>query len=62
MFTNIKGEPKAMTSRKVSEPEFIRLCLENGMTEEKARIHTRICKELDKKMILGEEMISINAD
>lgn len=44
----------------VSEEEFIRLCLDNGFTEEKANFQLKMAKGLGSYMECGDKMIAVH--
>lgn len=43
----------------VSEKKFIKLCIENGITKEKAEFQAKMCKGLHSHIQLGNQMVGI---
>jgi hypothetical protein len=50
-------ETKDLPHVEVTDEEFIRLFMETGMTEEKARQHLMISKGLGSYVHIGEQMV-----
>lgn len=55
-------EGKKLPYKSVTEEEFTKLCIENGMTEEKAKLQAGICKVLGSYIQLKDQNIMIREE
>jgi hypothetical protein len=58
-YMQMKEKAKTLTEIEVSEEEFIRLMMEAGQTEEKAKFQAKMSKGLGSSVMIGENMVKI---
>lgn len=58
-YIEMKNKAEKLPTVEVSEEEFIRLMVETGETEEKAKFHAKISKGLGSAVMIGEQMVKI---
>lgn len=60
-YIGMREKSKNLPHVEVTEEEFIRLMVENGETEEKAKFHAKISKGLGSAVMIGDKMVQIIA-
>lgn len=58
-YLEMKEKAKTLPQMEVSEEEFIRLMVEIGETEEKAKFHAKMSKGLGSSVMIGDKMVKI---
>ncbi len=61
-FRKKKEQTANLPEREVSEEEFVKLFMETGATEEKAKFQAKISKALGSSVHVGQEMLKIVDD
>lgn len=58
-YFEMKSRASKLPKASVTEKEFIQACIDNGMTEEKAKSTAKISKIMGSQVMVGDRMLEI---
>ena len=58
-YVEMKQKAQSLPTVEVDEAEFVRLMVEAGETEEKAKFQAKISKGLGSEVMVGDKMLKI---